>query len=76
MNLEVKDLIQKCQNCNGGGSIEDPPPDTKQGSYGVHRAGSSTKETCHPCRGSGEVLTEAGEAVAKVVELLKKQHKI
>lgn len=76
MNLEVKDLIGKCQHCNGSGSLEDPPPDTKQGSYGMRRVGSFTKETCDPCGGSGEVLTEAGEAVARVVELLKRQHKI
>jgi hypothetical protein len=76
MDFKVDDLIQKCQTCNGTGLIEDPPANANQGGYGMRRVGYTRTESCLACHQSGQVLTEKGEAIAKVVELLKRQRRI
>jgi hypothetical protein len=76
MTLTRDDLIQPCSACAGTGFIDDIPQDTHQGSFGLRRAGHQSGMPCGACNTAGEVLTETGKAVASVIELLQKQHRL
>ena len=75
MTLTRNDLLQACRACAGTGFVDDIPQGT-QGSFGLRRAGHQSRVPCDACNTTGEVLTETGKAVADVVQLLQKQHRL
>ncbi|HEX8287512.1 MAG TPA: hypothetical protein VF556_05950 [Pyrinomonadaceae bacterium] len=57
IEIKYEDLVQKCRKCEGKGRL---------------RETSDDKETiCKVCDGSGEHLTESGQAIYKFVRFLK-----
>lgn len=76
MTIKKDDLIQQCPDCNGEGKIYDPPREKREGnSYGSRKMGYSTETSCFRCKSTGSILTEEGEAIAEVVQLLRRQHR-
>jgi hypothetical protein len=72
MTFTKDDFIQICAACNGTGWIEDLPQDANS-SYGRRQASTKSQTPCGVCHKTGKVLTEAGEAIASVVALLRQQ---
>jgi len=63
MNLTVKDLMKMCEECEGTGVAK---PIRTKNSITQSLAG------CPNCVRRGYVLTETGEAIAKLIEVLEK----
>lgn len=76
MSFTKDDLIQKCSDCDGLGVIRNPPTDSNQRGFGIHRTGFSNERDCLRCHRTGEIFTEAGEAIADVVALLQRQNRL
>lgn len=76
MTLTRNDLIRECEACHGEGWLYDPPRDSNKGGRGTRRVAFQRKESCAACRMTGQILTEAGEAIADVVLLIRAQSRI
>lgn len=78
MELSIDDLRKICSQCNGTGVVTDPPNTQRRGGgYGPQPVRGFQRETyCTACRKSGYVLTATGEAIAELLEVLRKQGRI
>ncbi len=63
MKLTAEDLMEKCHECGGNGVAK---PVRKENTITQSLAG------CSHCRGRGYILTETGESIAKLVEVLQR----
>ena len=55
MNIQLTDLIVKCEKCGGKGMINE----------GSERMGH--QYTCGSCRGEGKLLTDAGRVLKEFI---------
>jgi len=71
VNLKEEDLITKCRRCDGTGYFKEITGSRSAVGVSITREGS-----CPDCSGGGGTLTEAGQAVAQVVSLMRKSGQI
>ncbi|HEY8559300.1 MAG TPA: hypothetical protein VIL74_02770 [Pyrinomonadaceae bacterium] len=57
MNIRYEDLVQKCRRCAGTGRVAESP--------------AAPQSVCKACDGTGEIMTESGQAMYKFIRFLK-----
>lgn len=75
MDLKLEDLYVQCDECEGQGRIEGPPPQqSNQGNFGRHEVWR--EGPCEKCHGTGGKLTENGEVLLQFMQVLKRRHQL
>lgn len=69
----MSDLQNKCDKCDGNGTVENPAMAKQNRIYGSHLIAASPVE-CPACSGRGFVLTESGETILQFLRLANSKH--
>jgi DnaJ-class molecular chaperone len=73
MEIKMSDLQNKCDKCDGQGTVENPAMAKQNRSYGSHLIRASPVE-CNACSGRGFILTESGETILQFLRLANSKH--
>jgi hypothetical protein len=75
MSIKKEDLIQTCTECGGAGEIDLSNSNSQNNSFGGRVVRYSNIQSCNRCWHTGEILTEQGEAISSLIQLVKRQNK-
>ncbi|MEJ7623752.1 MAG: hypothetical protein WKF34_07145 [Pyrinomonadaceae bacterium] len=75
MELQMSDLQNQCEDCDGTGKLENPVMKDQNRGYGT-RTSYATPVDCERCNGQGIIVTDSGQVVIDFLRLIRSKYLI